>query len=229
MTNGAGDDPNATMAPMTVIFEYALPNSRTPKAWSESWHHLGTHAAFDEAYKVELAQLTEEFVKRGASPERQNGSAIAQVRTNESAFNWIWQLRQFQLDATGALVLRPVSNTPGEGLNNSPQLRDFVLSNAEKIKKDEHVLPQYMLAGSADQLLFRWKVPNVDENTRIAFARSTCNGCHSGENPPIDTAFHVSPYRAGIEKLSPFLNSKDDPAHDELSKREAWLKEDLCN
>jgi len=56
------------------------------------------HPTFDEPYKQELVGLTEKFVSRGASPNRINGSAISQVRANESAFNWIWQLREFHLD-----------------------------------------------------------------------------------------------------------------------------------
>jgi hypothetical protein len=228
MTRGPGDDAASMAMPSAVIFEYALPKSMDAEHWAQTWHHLGTHAAIDEAYKTELAEVTERYVGRGVSPERVNGSALAQVRTNESAFNWIWQLRQFELDASGNLRLAPVANTPGEPLNNSTLLRDFVKTNREKILAGQHVLPRSMTGGSADQLLFRWNVPEVDDTLRRAFAHETCNGCHADENTPVDTAFHVSPFRSGVAKLSRFVNDPQDPTKDDLAKREASMRTALC-
>jgi hypothetical protein len=213
---------------MSLIFEFALPKSRSLREWAETWHALGAYPAFDEQYKTALTQVTEAFVGPNVSPERVNGSALAQARTNESVFNWIWQLRQFEIDSTGQLRLAPVSNTPGEPLNSGAALRDFVLANRDKIMDDKHTLPRSMLAGSADQLLYRWTIPGVDEPTRIAFSRGTCNGCHSGDNVPVDTAFHVSPFRTGIAKLSPFVNDPANPSKDDLGKREAHMRDVLC-
>jgi hypothetical protein len=229
LTNGPGDDPASTILPMTLIMEYALPEGGNNGVnWIESWHRLGKHAAFDEAYKQELTTVTEGFVRKNASPSRPNGSALAQIRTNESAFNWIWQLREFRIDGAGNLRLAPVSNTPGEPLNGSTLLRDFAIANADKIKKDEMVLPRSLLAGSADLLLFRWNIPGVDEPVRAAFARATCNGCHAGENPNVDTAFHVSPFRTGVDRLSRFVNNPADPSNDELARRSDVMKQSLC-
>lgn len=228
MTFGPGDDPKSTPAALSVIFEYALPDSRTPKQWADAWHHLGTHAEFDESYKAELTTVTEGFVRRNAWPGRKNGSAISQMRTNEAVFNWIWQMREFRLDSLGDLRLSPLHNTPGEALNGSAALRSYMLENEDKIMKDENVLPRSMLAGSADQLRFRWSAPEVSEPLRIAFARTTCNGCHSGENPVVDIAFHISPYRTGKEKLSQFLYNAGDPEHDELGRRSKVLSARLC-
>ncbi len=229
MTRGPGDDPASSSATLTVAFEYALPESLPLRDWLDAWHHLGTHAAFDEGYKQELTRLTDRFVARGAAPAHTNGSAIAQIRTNESEFNWIWQLREFHLTNDGALRMNTLANTPGESLNNSAALRAFVVANADKIKSDTHVVPSSMLAGSADQLLYRWNVPGVDEPTRLAFARSTCNGCHSGErNESVNTAFHVSPFKRGTEKVSLFLNNPSDSEHDELARRVELMKRGLC-
>jgi hypothetical protein len=213
---------------MTAIFEYALPDAMSPEGWAQAWHALGRHPAFDESFRADLQALTDRFVSRGVSPARVNGSALSQVRTNESAFNWIWQLREFRLTAAGDLALAPVSNTPGETLNDSSTLHDFVTANVDAVRNDKMVLPASMRGGSANQLLFRWEIPDVDEPTRIAFAKATCNGCHSGENTPVDTAFHVSPFRSGADKLSPFLNNPQDPAHDELARREGLLQSLLC-
>ncbi len=228
-TNGPADDPASQPMPGTIIFEYGLPvDVLTPKQWAEAWHHLGTHKSFDEPFKVELEQLTERFVKRGMWPSRPNGAAIAQIRTNESVFNWIWQLRQFELTPDGALRLATVQGTPGVTLNNSATLRDFVMQNKDKLRDDLAVMPKFMQAGSADQFLYRWNVPGVDPALRADFARTTCNGCHSGENIPVDVAFHVSPYRSNAAKLSPFLNNPAAPDKDELAKRARLLAAELC-
>ena len=228
MTYGPGDDASSQPAALSVIFEYALPESMSPRQWLEAWHHLGTHAAFDEPFKIELTELTEKFVARGVSPSRKNGSALSQMRTNESAFNWIWQMREFRLDSLGDLRLSTLHNTPGEALNNSPALKAYIVANSEAILADKNILPLSMLAGSADQLRFRWSAPDVSEPLRAAFARTTCNGCHSGENPVVDTAFHVSPYRTGTEKLSQFLYNPSDRTNDELTKRAAVMSAKLC-
>jgi hypothetical protein len=228
MTLGPADDPSSKYAALSMIFEYGLPESHTPLEWVEAWHALGAHPAFDEAYMTDLEKLTESFVARGASPSLKNGSALAQVRTNESAFNWIWQLRQFRLDSLGDLRLTALNNTPGQALNGSTALQSYILDNADKIMADQHILPESMLAGSADQLQYRWTFPQIPEPLRLAFARSTCNGCHTGENPIVDTAFHVSPYRDGVAKLSQYLNNPADPEHDELGARTRVMSNLLC-
>jgi hypothetical protein len=228
LTDGAADDPASPARAMTLIFEYSLPTTHSASDWANLWHHLGTYATFDDAYKADLESITNQYVHGGTAPNRPNGSWLAQARTNESVFNWIWQLRQFNLDAGGNLRLAPMVNTPGEPLNGSTQLSDWVTANADAIKKDKFVLPPSMLGGAADQFRYRWNLPGVDEVTRGAFARGTCNGCHSGENPPIDTAFHVSPFRKGIDKLSPFVNDPADPTHDDLANREIVMKDYLC-
>lgn len=227
LTTGPGDDPASLARPMSVIFEYELPSSRTPKEWAETWHALGQFAAFDEPYRAALESVTNAFSSRNAAPGRPNGSSLAQIRTNESTLNWIWQLREFGLTKDGALALRPVRNTPAESLNSSTALRDWINTNQASILSSTHEIPSSMRAGSSDQLLYSWTVPGVDEKTRKAFAANTCNGCHSTENPSIDTAFHISPFRKGAAKLSPFMNNLDGKP-DDLSHRTASMQRALC-
>lgn len=227
LTDGPADDPASRPLPMTVVVEYTLPSSRTPQAWAEAWHELGKLGAFDETYRAALEQVTRSFTTRGSNPDGINGSALGQIRTNESALNWIWQLREFGLSSDGNLRLRPIRNTPVEALNNTPALREHVLSNREAILAKKYEMPLLMRAGAADQLLYTWNVPGVDEPLRRAFASGTCNGCHSTENPNVDTAFHVSPYRRGVAKLSPFLYSTNGRP-DELSARAKIVQRTLC-
>ena len=226
-TDGPADDPASKPLAMSVIFEYALPESYSTKEWANAWHALGTHATFNDAYRSDLEAITNRFVARNASPSRMNGSAISQVRSNESLLNWIWQLREFGLDPNGQLLLSTLKNTPAESFNGSPELVKLIQNNADKVKAKKFVVPAYLLGGSIDSFLSRWNLPGVDEATRTAFAKNTCNGCHS-ENPMVDTAFHVSPFRSGVEKLSPFVNDPQKPATDELATREASLSRAIC-
>lgn len=228
LTGGAGDDPTVPAMPMTVIFEYALPLSTPLRGWAESWHALGKHAAFDEAYKAELQALTDRFVSRGMSPSDPNGSAISQVRSNESVLNWIWQLREFTLGTDGRLHQHTVLNTPAASFNRSEVLQAFIRANAEGLKANKYLVPEGLLAGSADQLLFRWSVGDVDPDAAAAFAKGTCNGCHSeGANPSLDTAFHISPFRKGTASVSPYLHNPADTEHDELARRAVVLRRGL--
>lgn len=227
--DGAGDDPAAVSQEMTVIFEYKLPDAggRDIKYWAERWHELGASAAFDEAYKEKLRAITDEFVKRGAAPGAPGDSALAQIRVNELHFsNWPWQLREYHLGESG-LGLAPTRNTPDQSLNFSDALKSFVSANREAILEGKHLLPPALTGGMAEAG-FKWQMPGVDEALRKAFAKETCNGCHQGETQSIDTHFHISPKRAGVDKLSPFVNNPADPSADDLARREQSMRRGLC-
>lgn len=235
LTDGPGDKPESKPLPMSVIFEYFHPDTRSPKEWAEAWHALGSHGDFDPAYKTDLQKITDGFTKRGARAAGPNGgSALSQIRTNESASNWIWQLREFGLGASG-LSLRPLHNTPAAALDNSAALSNWVAANADAIRQKRYELPVAMRGGSAELVIQssdgassrRWGVPGVDQSVRDIFAQNTCNGCHSQEHPTVDTAFHVSPYKAGRAKLSPFLNDPSG-APDELAARTKPMQRALC-
>jgi len=224
--NGVADDPTTVIMPMTIIFEYFLAETRTPVEWANTWHALGNYPSFDEPYRAALEQVTNAFTKRGARPAGVNGSSLGQIRTNESALNWIWQLREFGLEADGTLHLRGLRNTPPRALNNTNVLRDYVVANAAAIKSNKFEMPISLRAGSADQLRFSWSLPNVEEATRKAFAQNTCNGCHSEENPSVDTVFHISPFRQGVARLSPFIHNPGKA--DQLTLRTAAMQRALC-
>ena len=228
LTDGPADDPASSPLAMSVIFEFALPASTSPREWAEKWHALGKFSSFDESYRAALEGVTRSFTSRGSDPLHVNGSAIGQVRTNESVLNWIWQQREFGLDSGGNLRLRPIRNTPAEAINGTPFLRDHVVKNREAILAKKYEMPAGMRAGAADQLQYVWSIPDVDEPLRKAFAGGTCNGCHSTENPNVDTAFHVSPRLKGVEKLSPFVNDPSGSGKDDLTNRENHMRRTLC-
>jgi hypothetical protein len=228
LTSGAGDDLSSQPLSGTVIFEYALPTTISLQTWAQRWHALGGRS-FGEDYNSNLQEVTDLFVKRGASPGQPNGSALGQARTNESATFWIWQLRQFQLGSDGQLHSHTVRNTPAEAMNGSDGLLQYIQANADAIKADRYLVPETMLGGSSDEIIYRWTFAGLDESARAAYARGTCNGCHAeGENPSVDRIFHVSPLRTGLAKLSSFVNNPEDPAHDDLSRRSGLAQQALC-
>jgi hypothetical protein len=49
----------------------------------------------------------------------------------------------------------------------------------------------------------------------------TCNGCHSAKSH--DTLFHLSPFRSGEERLSPYLRDE------ELARRKTTMTKTLCS
>lgn len=59
-------------------------------------------------------------------------------------------------------------------------------------------------------------------------ATKTCAGCHGEVSPVIDDAFHVSPLRAGRDKLSRFLHDPAAPREDDLARREVDLRARLA-
>ena len=113
---------------MNVILEYGNVESDKcdVKQRAQDWIALSSYD-FDNAlelqeYLSDLQTLTDHVTASGAAPNRVNGSAINQVRTNEKIlaqfsgqFNWKdanWELRQFELNEEGFLTNAPVSNVP---------------------------------------------------------------------------------------------------------------------
>ena len=223
MTNGPGDDPASPAMAMTVIYEFELVGPT--KMWAERWHSLGQATDFDESYKAALEGVTSAFVNRGSKPAAPSGSAISTIRTNEREFEWQWEMREFKL-GDGGVFLGPVLNTPDVSLNGANAVSDFLVQNRALVLTEKFALPT-SLRGAAAKQGFRWSF-DVDEPLRAAFARQTCNGCHQSEQAPVDVNFHISPFRVGIAKLSPFMNNPADPAHDELAVRTSDLRDLLC-
>jgi len=209
---------------MTVAFEYRLPplgTSDDRKAWARRWFDAAQQP-WGEAYNQALEQLTRGFSARGVDPSGAAGSALSQLRMNEAAFGEIWELREWQLESgPGGTFLRPapLPQTPDQSLNGTAALADYLLQNAEKIRSGEYVLPQHLRAGASPEVgawAFR-KQGAVDESLRHAFARQTCNGCHSGETFSAQGFFHVSPFGRidagsnGTDRLSPFMIETELP------------------
>jgi hypothetical protein len=203
----------------TVIFEYQV--QRTDCAavgqWARDWLALAPLSLGSSSYNAALEALTEPIVAHDAT--KPNGSALAQIRTNESSLGATfpgvkWDMREFHLAPSGgapgtlpvALVEDTVKQTPDDSLNNSATLASYINANAAAILLDLHQVPDdfptpgpHFLGGHA---LGRpanstntgsfWKAPAITTPAaRHHFSLDTCNGCHAQETGTHST--HVDP------------------------------------
>ncbi|MEM7034379.1 MAG: Calx-beta domain-containing protein, partial [Chloroflexota bacterium] len=185
----------------TVIFEYGIPaaNTNDIKQWAEEIHALG--ALTGEAYNSALQTYTNKITGLNAVPEKPNGSAINQIRSNEFLSS-PWELREFVLSENGSLMLTTVKQTPPNSFNGSTELGNFINANQSTLLRvngitgapdPRHVVPDSLLGSESEvPSSFVWNAPNIlNSEARHQFAVTTCNGCHRVET---NTSFtHVSP------------------------------------
>jgi probable HAF family extracellular repeat protein len=209
---------------MTVAFEYRLPRLGTGndrREWATRWHALRP-LPLGEEYNAALEAVTRAFASSGVSPLGVNGSALAQLRTNEARFASRWELREWLLDrGPGGAFLRlsTTTRTPDQSLNNSAQLAGFIRDNAAAVLAGKHELPPAMLGGASPEIgAWTFKLqPPIDESLRHAFAMETCNGCHGSETFALQGFFHVGPLQPivrggnGQDRLSRFLSVSELP------------------
>jgi hypothetical protein len=228
----------------TVILEYKLPaaNAAAVATWAADWHELGTLARGSAPYRTKLQQITRKFARRDAAPSRPNGSAISQVRTNEIALAFPWELREFHLTTTGQLRMSTLAQTPANGFDSTSALASYMTANATAIKAQTHVVPatfqgQPFAAPNILNNIDFWNAPGITDNTlRFRFSLNTCNGCHGAET---STGFlHVNPRARGQEaQLSGFLTGEtiQDPVVpstsrtlNDLRRRANGFRDFLC-
>jgi hypothetical protein len=183
----------------TVILEYNLPASTDAEllAWADRWHNLGTLTLGSSEYRLALQRVTDRFARRNAAPDRINGSAISQVRTNEIALAFPWELREFRLNSTGQLRETTVAQSPANALDQTTTLRDWVNQNEARLLAGTHVVPlsfagaPFRAASSFNNIDF-WSAAGIRNNdARHALSLNTCNGCHGAET---STGFlHIAP------------------------------------
>lgn len=215
-------NPNGEPGLMTAAFEYRLPSLGTQndrQAWAARWHSLRDRA-FGADYNASLQTLTDAFARAGADPTGVNGSALAQLRTNEAAFGSPWEQREWTLAQAGTVArLAPTwtARNPDQSLDGSAGLAQFIVDHATQIRAGSLDLPRDMLAGTALET-GAWRFASdgrIDESLRHAFAVQTCNGCHAAETFSSQGFFHVNPLRSivpggdGRDRLSGFLQQTE--------------------
>jgi hypothetical protein len=206
-------DPSGNPTPFTVILEYHLPGGRPEEfqRWARDWHELGRLGLSHPDYNAKLQAVTDRFTKSFVAPGRFLGSSISQVRTNENALEFEWELREFHFGPEG-LAPAHVGLTPVIFHDNSPLLADYILQNRPAILAETHSVPEFfqgqpfLWASALTPGNFFWRAPGVDPEARHKFSLNTCNGCHAGET---QTPFlHVGIRNPGQQAfLSRFLVS----------------------
>jgi hypothetical protein len=205
----------------TIIVEYTLPaqTEADVMSWANRWHALSSHPFPSEEYNLALENLTRSFTDRNAMPSGVNGSALAELRTNEIALSGFarWELRGFELSpTTGFFDETTVKETPDLSFNNTQTVADLVNQNAAAIEAvvpgaNGNTIPgqfegKSFLGGSVFNDLIEWNAPGIaDPDARFHLSLNTCNGCHG---PETNTNFlMITPRRfAGSEAaLSPFM------------------------
>lgn len=234
----------------TVIVEYNLPAKTEQDVldWANRWHSLSSHPFPSEQYNAALEAVTRRFTDRGAGGSTAvNGSALAELRTNEIALSFQWELRSFVLSPTSSFFDETtVKETPDLSFNGTTTLANFINQNAAAIKA---VVPGAMagsvplqfggrtfLAGSVFNDLVEWNAPGIlDPDARFHQSSNTCNGCHG---PETNSSFlMVTPRFPGNEAtLSPFITgttvfdrfSGQSRVLNDLARRKADLTTLVC-
>jgi len=212
----------------TVILEFKL-RASDPGAvvdWANRWHALGD-LEFGANYNQALQSITDDFTQD-----------FAQLRSNELTISFVeWELRTF-INASGALALSPLPNTPDGSFNQTTALASYVNEHAGKILTETHEVPLSMLGGYV-QASFYWDSLQIQDRLEVRhhFGMQTCNGCHSSET---GTRFvHVFARRDHeIAELSDYLTGQNMPTLDpfdqprtfnELQRRADLLQQLLDN
>jgi hypothetical protein len=231
----------------TVILEYVLPATTAAEVldWAEALHELST-LAFGKRFNRKLEGITNRFAGPGVVPTRLNGSAISQVRTNEIALAFPWELREFRLHR-GSHLLKEVTvkQTPASDLNHTAILADWIRANTPAILaspgRGSRAVPVRFQgtpfrAGAISNNIDVWDTPATNRKAMFRVALNTCNGCHGAET---NTGFlHIHPREKGARTvLSGFLTGTTvgDPRDGtstrrfhELAFRQADLAAMLC-
>ncbi len=227
-----------TPLPFSVIFEFRVPKCTCTavRGWARQWISLNNYTLGSSTYNAHLERITEQFVRAGAAPTRPNGSAIGQVRTDETFLSSPWELREFQLDQRFFSFLheKTSADTPDNSFNGTPAFADWVRggiipglpNNVPKVPLifaphgnflGAH--PQEPTAG------FFWDEPGLavctnalEREGRFTASINSCNGCHSGEtgtqfvqvdpSTPLGMPAFLSGFLTGITINDPALAAR---------------------
>lgn len=149
--------PLRTSQTFRLIFEYNVPRDSCSRLrdWAQAWKQLAAHTPGTAAYNDALALLVDEVVRAGAMPERPHGSALAQLRTDEAAFDSRWDLREFHL-VPGALQAVSVRQTPALAFNaghfggRAADLATWINAHAAAVLAHRHTVPDFLDADAGD-------------------------------------------------------------------------------
>lgn len=216
----------------TVIFEYGIDKQgNAVRNWAQQWYNLSS-MSFGPQFNAALQAITEQFAAAGVAPDKPNGSALNQLRTNEIALanaspDDDWQLREFRLFDEGApddnqLRMVTVKLTPDTTRRVADTTARFINHKTQLILQERHTVPEIwegmnFLGGFSDVINLSNSFPPDDNawrdgptvtitnrEARHKFSLNTCNACHSTETGTTFT--HVKPAPFGTAApLSGFM------------------------
>lgn len=237
-------DANGNQMQFTVILEYLLPATNDAEfgVWADAFHALQALPFPSSDYNAALQAITDRFSARGAIPSNPNGSALIDIRTNEIALSFQWQLREFHLSpTTGFMDPATLFLTPDSSFNFSDTLGRFINANEASILTETHEVPASFegapfQAGAVFNNIDFWSAPGINNpEARHKFSLNTCNGCHGAETA---TGFlQINPRDPGQASiLSGFLTGEtvSDPETGqsrrlaELARRRQLLQAVVC-
>ncbi len=210
----------------TVIFEYGVKKDscEATQQWATDWKKLDNFQLGSQEYNQALELLTEQIVTANANPDKANGSALNQLRTNDFVLDRPWELREFQIGdgrSSGFLTEATIKQTPDKSINGTTPLAKFINEFESDILAGDHVVPlsyqgEPFLGGGIkyDSPDF-WNADGINNNdARHLFSVATCNSCHARETT---TGFtHVVPVGFGnvTADLSGFLRGSTPDTSD---------------
>lgn len=133
----------------TVIFEYGI-NKKTcsaVKSFAREWNDLDALTPGSTAYNNALEHITRQFTQCGTNTAKPNQNSINQVRSDETALSSPWELREFNLLASGQLGLVTVKQEPAEKYNTKTNTADvqrmatYINANTAIIENNTYQVP----------------------------------------------------------------------------------------
>lgn len=142
-------DANCNPLEFNVIFEYGI-NKRScasVKAFAQEWMALDGMVLGSAGYNNALEAITNQFAVSGTNPSKPNQNSINQIRTNENALTNPWELREFNLEASGSLEIVTVKMEPAviynskTASNETQMLANFANTNEADILNNNYEIP----------------------------------------------------------------------------------------
>lgn len=197
--------PGQVGVPSTIILEYGdvVKHCQSLRGRAQDWIALSSLIPGSAAYQTALQVITDEVTAANAAPEKTNGSALNQLRTNDFGFidssEGDWIMREFVVGDDHDLMMTTVKQTPQfqPFRIDSATTGNFVSNNAPAVSCQSHeVLLEYdgepFLGATADTFgnyefndafnpVAAWRIPiSVPANIKLC-ADATVSGTPTDE------------------------------------------------
>jgi hypothetical protein len=209
----------------TVIFEYGVTKKgcQEMQNWAISWAKLAAFELGSPEYNRALEKLTQSVVLANSNPEKPNGSALNQLRTNEISLASPWELREFTLGPEHVSFLNSatIKQTPDRDFNETNVLAKFINQFEGEILADKHKVTEefdgspFLAAAIEYDASDFWRAEGINNNdARHKFSLNTCNSCHGRETDTSFLQIGTAPFGNVTADLSGFLRGSTPSTSD---------------